>query len=155
MIDLNDLYREVIMDHYRNPRNQGTLPTPPALSNQGHNPLCGDDVTVYVNMEDDVVTDVKIQGSGCSISQSSASMMTNAIKGKSTADIQKLIGDFKEMMAIHEKSISDDADDNVDEAQPGSKLGDLEALRGVVQFPVRIKCASLSWITLEQAISES
>ena len=151
---LEDLYKEVIMDHYRSPRNQGELPTPPATKSEGTNPLCGDEITLYTQVEDGVVTDVKMQGSGCSISQSSASMMSAAIKGKTLDEVTELITEFRKMMDIHKSSL-DGTEDSDATAEPGAKLGDLEALKGVVKFPVRIKCATLSWITLEQALEEA
>ena len=150
MPGLEDLYREIILDHYRTPRNRGELPIPPASVAQGHNPLCGDEITVYLQIDDDTVTDVKVGGQGCSISQSSASMMSQTVKGRSVSDVKALVRRFKGMMSIED--ISGDGDDaNATlEAQPD--LGDLEALRGVVKFPVRIKCATLAWNTLLDAL---
>ena len=147
MPGLEDLYREIILDHYRSPRNRGELPTPPALVAQGHNPLCGDEITVYLQLDDDVVSDVKVGGQGCSISQSSASMMTQAIKGHTVPQVRSLVRRFKGMMSIEE---ADTADGNGDAADVA--LGDLEALQGVVKFPVRIKCATLAWNTLLDAL---
>jgi nitrogen fixation protein NifU and related proteins len=149
MPGLEDLYREIILDHYRTPRNRGELPAPPALMAEGHNPLCGDEITVYLDVSDDVVNDVKVSGQGCSISQSSASMMSQAVKGKSIAEVQAIVRRFKGMMSIDQDAGADDADD----AEPVS-LGDLEALQGVVKFPVRIKCATLAWNTLLQALDQ-
>jgi len=143
MAGLEDLYREIILDHYRTPRNRGEL-EPPAISVEGHNPLCGDEIRIYLDVKDGVVTDVKFGGSGCSISQSSASMMTNAVKGKSVDDVKAIVRKFKHMMTV------DDDETPVDE---DIKLGDLEALQGVVKFPVRIKCATLSWNTLVDALA--
>jgi len=143
MPGLEDLYREIILDHYRSPRNRGELP-PPANKAEGHNPLCGDEITVYVQVDGDLITDVKVSGQGCSISQSSASMMSQAIKGRSLDEVRALVRRFKVMMSIEEDS--DDA------AAPAVKLGDLEALQGVVKFPVRIKCATLAWNTLVEAL---
>ena len=143
MPGLEDLYREIILDHYRSPRNRGELP-PPANKAEGHNPLCGDEITVFVQVDGDLVSDVKVSGQGCSISQSSASMMSQAIKGKSLDEVRALVHRFKVMMSIEE-----DADEA---AQPAVKLGDLEALQGVVKFPVRIKCATLAWNTLVEAL---
>src|SRR3954451_15779176 len=145
MPGLEDLYREIILDHYRTPRNRGELP-PPAAHAVGHNPLCGDEIDVYLQVEGDTVTDVKVGGQGCSISQSSASMMSQAIKGKSVAEVRALVRRFKGMMSIDEPG-----DDNGD-APPDAdvKLGDLEALQAAVKFPVRIKCATLAWNTLLQ-----
>jgi nitrogen fixation NifU-like protein len=160
MPGLEDLYREIILDHYRNPRNRGELPTPPAYSETGFNPLCGDEITLYVQVEDDRLADVKLTGQGCSISQSSASMMSTAVKGKSVAETRATIRTFKSMMSIHEQRLDGpgDGDGGADDDGPGSdnepqvSLGDLEALQGVVKFPVRIKCATLSWNTLTQAL---
>ena len=156
MPGLEDLYREIILDHYRSPRNRGTLETPPAQVAQGHNPLCGDEIQVYLLVEDDIVTDVKIGGQGCSISQSSASMMSAAVKGKTVHEARRMIDAFRSMMSVHEHAV---AGNRVDHEEPDDysdvKLGDLEALRGVVKFPVRIKCATLSWNTLTQALEEA
>ena len=146
MPGLEDLYREIILDHYKSPRNRGELATPPAVSAQGHNPLCGDEITVYLQIDGDTVTDIKVGGSGCSISQSSASMMTQAVKGKTVADVKAIVRRFKGMMSI-------DSED--DSPMPEVKLGDLEALQGVVKFPVRIKCATLAWNTLTEALAET
>lgn len=143
MPGLEDLYREIILDHYKNPRNRGEL-EPPAVRAEGHNPLCGDEIQVYLLVEDGVVKDVRIGGQGCSISQSSASMMSAAVKGKTIEEVRALVARFKHMMSIDE-----DGTDNIDTATP---LGDLEALQGVVKFPVRIKCAVLSWNVLAQAL---
>jgi nitrogen fixation NifU-like protein len=149
MPGLEDLYREIILDHYRTPRNRGELPAPPAVVAQGHNPLCGDEITVYLQLDGDTVTDVKVGGQGCSISQSSASMMSQAIKGHTVDEVRALVKRFKGMMSI------EDADGNGDgAAEPATDvpLGDLEALQGVVKFPVRIKCATLAWNTLLDAL---
>ncbi|HEX6425861.1 MAG TPA: SUF system NifU family Fe-S cluster assembly protein [Acidimicrobiales bacterium] len=158
MPGLEDLYREIILDHYRNPRNRGELSSPPATRVEGFNPLCGDEIVVYLDVDGDVVKDIRIGGQGCSISQSSASMMSSAVKGKSLDEVRALSRAFKAMMSIHEQSLDGDPSGNgADEAPPDDvevKLGDLEALRGVVKFPVRIKCATLSWNTLLQAIDE-
>lgn len=157
MPGLEDLYREIILDHYRSPRNRGELPSPPATRTEGFNPLCGDEIVVYVELDGDTVTDVRIAGQGCSISQSSASMMSAAVKGKTLAEVRDLTTAFKALMSIHESHLdgnSPDPDGEVIEA-PDVKLGDLEALQGVVKFPVRIKCATLSWNTLAEALSEA
>jgi nitrogen fixation NifU-like protein len=157
MPGLEDLYREIILDHYRNPRNRGELETPPAHRVEGFNPLCGDEIVVYVDLDDaGVVTDIRIGGQGCSISQSSASMMSAAVKGKTTEEVAELTRAFKAMMSIHESSLEgSEAEAAEQEALANVKLGDLEALRGVVKFPVRIKCATLAWNTLAQGIEES
>jgi nitrogen fixation NifU-like protein len=151
MPGLEDLYREIILDHYRTPRNRGELESPPAVKADGHNPLCGDEITVYVLTEDDgddaVVADIKVAGQGCSISQSSASMMSQAVIGKPVSEVEALIRRFKTLMSIEGV-----------EQRPGDEdvaLGDLEALQGVVKFPVRIKCAVLGWNTLSQALAQT
>jgi nitrogen fixation NifU-like protein len=154
---LEDLYREIILDHYRSPRNRGELPTPPALSAEGFNPLCGDEVVLYLNVDaQGSVTDIKTGGQGCSISQASTSMMGAAVKGKSIAEARQLITAFKALMSIHESKLEGgDATAATEEAIEGVRLGDLEALQGVVKFPVRIKCATLAWNTLTQILDES
>jgi nitrogen fixation NifU-like protein len=155
MPGLEDLYREIILDHYRNPRNRGELATPPAHRSEGFNPLCGDEVQVYLDVEDGTVADVKVSGQGCSISQSSASMMSQAVKGKSVDDARRLVRAFKSMMSIHEYGLDGEDDEAADALDGDIKLGDLEALRGVVKFPVRIKCATLAWNTLVQGLDEA
>ena len=155
MPGLEDLYREIILDHYRNPRNRGELDVPPAHRAEGFNPLCGDEVVVYLDVDGDVVSDIRIGGQGCSISQSAASMMSAAVKGKSIGEVEDLTRAFKAMMSIHEHELEGDDAGPVDPPEEvGANLGDLEALRGVVKFPVRIKCATLSWNTLSQALDE-
>jgi nitrogen fixation NifU-like protein len=154
MPGLEDLYREIILDHYRNPRNRGELPSPPAVRSEGFNPLCGDEVQVYLGLRGGVVEDIRITGQGCSISQSSASMMSQAVKGKSIADARALVSAFKSMMSIDDGHGDDDADGD-GAAEPGVKMGDLEALQGVVKYPVRIKCATLAWNTLAQGLDEA
>ncbi len=139
--ELDDLYREIIIDHYRHPRHRGHL-TAPSASHEGLNPLCGDEVTVEVVVDGGDLDEIAYSGSGCSISQSSASMMTEAVAGKSVAETRRLIADFTAMMRGDE-SIDPDA------------LGDLEALSGVRKFPVRIKCATLAWHTLAEALKEA
>jgi len=156
MPGLEDLYREIILDHYRNPRNRGELDVPPAHREEGFNPLCGDEIVVYLNVIDDQIVDLRIGGQGCSISQSSASMMSAAVKGKSVAEARDLTKSFERMMSIHGNSLEAEAEgpDGEEVTGDGSTLGDLEALRGVVKFPVRIKCATLSWYTLAQGLDE-
>jgi nitrogen fixation NifU-like protein len=159
MPGLEDLYREIILDHYRNPRNRGELDSPPATRVEGFNPLCGDEVVLYLDVEGDTVRDIRIGGQGCSISQSSASMMSSAVKGKTLDEVRALSRAFKGMMSIHEQSLDgppEGAGDGEIATEPDAdvKLGDLEALRGVVKFPVRIKCATLSWNALLQGIDE-
>jgi nitrogen fixation NifU-like protein len=149
MDDLEDLYREIILDHYRSPRNRGELPTPPAHRIEGFNPLCGDEIVLTVVVDDGVIADVKVTGHGCSISQSSASLMTGAVKGRSVADAKGAMRSFKRMMTV-----ADDDEDEPDEPVDVRSLGELAALQGVVKFPVRIKCATLAWNTLDQALAE-
>jgi nitrogen fixation protein NifU and related proteins len=160
MPGLEDLYREIILDHYRNPRNRGELETPPATRVEGFNPLCGDEIVVYLELDDEgKVSEIRIGGQGCSISQSSASMMSAAVKGKTLDEVKDLTRAFKAMMSIHESALEggDATDDATGETDgiPDVKLGDLEALRGVVKFPVRIKCATLAWNTLAQGLDEA
>ena len=156
MPGLEDLYREIILDHYRNPRNRGELETPPAHRVEGFNPLCGDDIVVYLELDGDgTVQDIKIGGQGCSISQSSASMMSAAVKGKSVPEARRLIRAFKALMSIHESKLEGEGDgEDLRADLEGVRLGDLEALQGVVKFPVRIKCATLAWNTLQQGLDE-
>jgi nitrogen fixation NifU-like protein len=178
MADLEELYREIILDHYRSPRNRGELASPPAHRVEGFNPLCGDEVVVTVLVDDGVLRDIKIGGVGCSISQSSASLMSAAVKGKPLPEVASLIRTFKGMMSVHQASLGQVAADGDGEARgaeravPGAtvdgaevlegepepvdprKLGELAALQGVVKFPVRIKCATLSWNALAQALDE-
>lgn len=170
MAGLEDLYKEIILDHYRNPRNRGELP-PPACKTEGFNPLCGDEIVVYVHLVDGIVEDIKLGGQGCSISQSSASMMSQAVKGKSVEEARELTADFKAMMTI--PGADDEASTEDIEAakvaassgdagavagaaeKPDLSMGDLSALKGVVKFPVRIKCAVLSWNTLLEALEQA
>ena len=153
MPGLEDLYREIILDHYRSPRNRGELPTPPARRAEGFNPLCGDEVVVYVDVDGDTLKDIRISGQGCSISQSSASLMSGAVKGKTLSEVRDLIRTFKAMMSIHEARLGESEAEEPVALDPES-LGELAALQGVVKFPVRIKCATLSWNTLAQTLDQ-
>ena len=157
MAGLEDLYREIILDHYRSPRNRGELEVPPATMAEGFNPLCGDEIRVFLQVDGAMISNVRIGGQGCSISQSSASMMSTAVLGKSIDEARDVLRQFKEMMSIHEHGLdgSEDAEADTGEQPGASGLGDLEALRGVVKFPVRIKCATLGWNTLDQALTNS
>lgn len=148
MSQLDELYREVILDHYRNPRRRGTI-AGDHLHAEGNNPSCGDEFALDVVVEDGVITDAAMQGQGCSISQASGSMMMDAIVGRTVADVEELTRAFKVMMTI------EDGDDPLDPDRPGSVLGDLEALQGVRKFPVRIKCADLAWTTLQDALAQA
>jgi nitrogen fixation NifU-like protein len=164
MPGLEDLYREIILDHYRSPRNRGELESPPAQRVEGFNPLCGDEIVVTLDVRDGTVADIKIAGTGCSISQSSASLMSAAVKGKSVTEVRDLIRTFKGMMSIHEASLPAAATGpggesaSIEPLEPEAvdidALGELAALQGVVKFPVRIKCATLSWNTLAQGLDE-
>ena len=154
MSNLEELYREVILDHYRAPRNRGELESPPAIVSEGKNPLCGDELTLYILIEDELIVDVKMSGSGCSISQASASMMTKAIKGKTISHALKLIDEFKALMDVHESQLEGNEDGSTADEEKTELLGELEALTGVVKFPVRIKCATLSFNTLARAIAD-
>ncbi len=164
MPGLEDLYREIILDHYNRPRNKGELP-PPAHRTDGMNPLCGDEIAVYLVVdgtdENAIVKEISIGGQGCSISQASASMMTTAVKGKPVHEARKVIAAFKSMMGIHEhhedgeNSADHSAEHSADHPEEAAvKLGGLEALRGVVKFPVRIKCATLAWNTMGQGLND-
>ncbi|MGH8986652.1 MAG: Fe-S cluster assembly sulfur transfer protein SufU [Acidimicrobiia bacterium] len=156
MPGLEDLYREIILDHYRAPRNQGELPVPPANKVEAFNPLCGDEVTLYLDIDSGEVRDLKIAGQGCSISQASSSMMSAAVKGKSVDDIRRLIRAFKALMSIHESKLEGESDgSDLSRDLEGVRMGDLEALQGVVKFPVRIKCATLAWNALQQGLDDA
>ena len=148
MAELDELYREVILDHYRNPRRRGALHGD-HLHAEGVNPSCGDEFALDIEVRDGVVVDAAMQGQGCSISQASGSMMMDTIVGKSVEDVTALTHKFKLMMSIEEGK------NPVDPDRPGSVLGDLEALQGVRKFPVRIKCADLPWTTLTDALDQA
>jgi nitrogen fixation NifU-like protein len=136
--NLDQLYRQVIMDHYKNPRNRGVLSEDTVTINM-NNPTCGDRIQLSLKVEDGKVADAKFEGEGCSISLSSASMMTQAIKGQTIEDALKLSAIFSDMMQ------GKDYDDSLD-------LGDIEALQGVSKFPARIKCATLAWKAMEKGV---
>ena len=138
---LDDIYKEVILDHYKNPRNKRELPDA-QLSCSQNNPLCGDEITVFVHEDGDTIAQVAFMGAGCSISQSSASMMTEAVSGKKIDQAKALAADFRGMMA---GEIEPDEDG----------LGDLVALKGVVKYPIRIKCAVLAWDVLQEALDSA
>lgn len=142
---IDELYREVILDHHRNPRRKGRLQGD-HIHAEGENPSCGDEFSLDLAVRDATVADAAIQGHGCAISQASGSMMAAAIVGKSVAEVRDLAHKFKVMMAIEE------GENPVDPERPGAVLGDLEALQGVRKFPVRIKCADLPWTTLAEAL---
>jgi len=141
MSDLRDLYQEVILDHNKCPRNFGELEEAHRHAD-GYNPLCGDRLAVYVNIDGDVITDVSFLGSGCAISQASASLMTDAVKGKTLGEAQQLFEQFHRMVTESETSVD-----------IGS-LGKLAVLAGVRDYPTRVKCASLAWHTLRAAFND-
>ena len=136
---LDDIYKETILDHYKNPRNKRELPGA-AVTCTRNNPLCGDEITVSATLEDGTLREVTFLGAGCSISQSSASMMTEAVAGDSVEEAKQMAADFRGMMA-GEMDPSEDV------------FGDLVALKGVVKYPIRIKCAVLAWDVLQEALA--
>ena len=138
--NLDQLYRSVIMDHYKTPRNKGTLEND-SINIEMNNPTCGDRIHLTLQVEDGIVKDAKFDGEGCSISMASASMMTQAVKGKEVDTALKLSKIFSNMM------LGKEYDDTID-------LGDIEALQGVSQFPARIKCATLAWKAMEKAVHD-
>ena len=142
MSELSELYQQVILDHNKKPRNFHKLESPSHTA-EGHNPLCGDQLTVYLKVEDDQVKDVAFEGSGCAISKASASMMTQAVKGKSRQDAEEL---FKEFHSLVIGELDEENDEN--------HLGHLKIFAGVRDFPVRVKCATLPWHTLHAALSK-
>ena len=138
---LDELYKEVILEHYKNPRNKRALPGAD-VSLSRNNPLCGDEITIHAKVGEGRVAEVTFEGRGCSISQASASMLTEAVAGRSVDDAGTLARDFRGMM---EGSVEPDED----------RLGDLVALQGVAKYPVRIKCAILAWDVLQEALDEA
>jgi len=138
MSDLRDLYQEVILDHSKKPRNHRKIADADHEAH-GHNPLCGDRLTVYLALDGDVIRDVAFEGAGCAISTASASMMTEALKGKTLDQANALFGAFHDLLTT-------------EHSRPGVPLGKLEAFSGVREFPVRVKCATLAWHTLRAAL---
>ncbi len=136
---LDALYKEVILDHYQNPRNRQPV-ADPTVATEGYNPVCGDQLTLQLKLVDGKITGVGLQGKGCAISQASASMMTEAIQNQTPEDAERLADAFRQFMTADEL--------------PEGDLGDLQVLEGVRQFPVRIKCATLAWHTLQEALKE-
>lgn len=139
--NLNQLYRTVIMDHYKTPRNKGVIDDG-TMTVDMNNPTCGDAIRLTLDVQDEIVQDAKFDGEGCSISLASASMMTEAIKGKSIEHALEMSEEFSKMMLGEDYDIPDED-------------GDIEALSGVSQFPARIKCATLTWKALEKGVKES
>ena len=145
MSDLRELYQDVILEHSKAPRNYGEL----AAANhkaEGFNPLCGDHFTVYLDLEGDTIRDIRFEGSGCAISKASASMMTQVVKGKTRAEAEELFGRFHELVTGHAP-----ANGQADSRRP-TELGKLAVFSGVSEFPVRVKCATLAWHTLNAAL---
>ncbi|QDZ29484.1 Fe-S cluster assembly sulfur transfer protein SufU [Noviherbaspirillum sp. UKPF54] len=140
MSDLRDLYQEVIFDHYKKPRNFHALAGANHVAH-GHNRLCGDQLTVYLQVAGGVIEDVSFEGAGCAISTASASLMTDALKGKTLDEAERLFQQFHQMVTQ-------------DDAEPDPALGKLEVLAGVREFPARVKCATLAWHTLQAALKE-
>lgn len=139
MSDLSDLYQEVILDHNRRPRNFHAL-SDASHRAEGYNPLCGDRLTLYLKLDGDTIEDVAFEGAGCAISKASASMMTDALKGRSIVEANALFDRFHQMVTTPP-------------GEPVEDLGKLSALAGVREFPVRVKCASLAWHTLKAALN--
>jgi nitrogen fixation NifU-like protein len=139
-VSLDDLYKEVILDHYKTPRNKRALDGA-TVSRSKNNPLCGDEITIHAHVEDGAVIDIAFQGQGCSISQASASMLTESVKGKSVAEASEVVQGFRGMM----EGVTPPDED---------AFGDLVALHGVVKYPVRIKCAVLAWDVLQEALTD-
>ena len=142
MFDLRELYQQLILDHNRSPRNRGPLDT--KLRAEGHNPLCGDRVTIYIRLEDDRIAEVSFEGEGCAISTASASLMTQALKGKTIDEADKLMSEFQAMVT--------GAPDAPTEAE---QLGKLAVFQGVCEFPMRVKCATLAWHTFRAALDDT
>jgi nitrogen fixation protein NifU and related proteins len=140
MSDLRDLYQEVIFDHYKKPHNYHALAGANHVAH-GHNRLCGDKLTVYLDVEGDVIRDLSFEGDGCAISTASASLMTDALKGKKLEEVEHLFQEFHHMVTH-------------DDAEPDPDLGKLEVLAGVREFPARVKCATLAWHTLQAALKD-
>jgi len=144
MTDLHDLYQEMILDHNKRPRNCRRMAAP-SCSADGHNPLCGDRIKVYVDLEGDVVKDVSFEGSGCAISTASASLMTESVKGKTVSEAKALFGKFHRMITGQREATDQNG---------GPELGKLEVFSGVGRFPTRVKCATLAWHTIKAALED-
>jgi nitrogen fixation protein NifU and related proteins len=147
MSELSELYQQVILDHNKKPRNFRKLETA-NHSAEGYNPLCGDHLTVYLNLEDNAVKEISFEGSGCAISKAAASMMTQAVKGKSKQQAEQLFTEFHGMVTGDM-----DNDEDEDEENGAGDLGNLRVFAGVREFPVRVKCATLAWHTMHAALN--
>jgi nitrogen fixation NifU-like protein len=143
MTELRDLYQEVILDHYKKPRNFREIDAPQRRA-EGYNPLCGDKVTVTLNLDGDRITDVAFQGEGCAISTASASLMTEALRGRTPEEAERLFERFHDVVTGEDGG-----------GPEGPPLGKLEVLAGVRDFPIRVKCATLAWHTLRAALADS
>ena len=141
--ELNELYQEIILDHHRRPRNRGRLPVPPASTAEGYNPLCGDQLSVFVNLDGGKISDIKFNGQGCAISQASASLMTQQVKGKTVAEARAEIAAVQSLLV----------GENLPPIAVQESLGDLIALKGVRKFVARVKCATLAWHALDAALA--
>ena len=141
--ELQDLYQELILDHYKRPRNRRKLDAADHEA-KGHNPLCGDKVIVYLKLDNDRVSDIAFEGNGCAISTASASLMTEALKGKTTAEARELFEKFHALVT-----------GQLEDPEAGPELGKLEVFAGVSQYPVRVKCATLAWHTFDAALQKS
>ena len=139
-LELDELYRELILDHYKNPRHREKLPRADVTA-EGFNPVCGDEIEMELNFDGDRLAEIGVRGRGCSISQASASMMSDLVEGKTVSEIRDLTDEFQHMM-------------KEPDAPPPASLGDLEALQGVARFAVRVKCATLAWHTLNEGIEQ-
>ncbi|MBM04748.1 MAG: SUF system NifU family Fe-S cluster assembly protein [Chloroflexi bacterium] len=143
MYDIEELYQEIIIDHSRNPRNFGKLDTANKTA-EGYNPLCGDQITLYIELKDKLINKIKFSGSGCAISKASASLMTEAINQKTESEAIIIFNNFRQMIT---KTTDEDYDSDI--------LGDLEILKGVSAFPARIKCATLAWHALKSILDNN
>lgn len=141
MSELSDLYQEIILDHNRRPRNYGKLEQATHQA-EGHNPLCGDEISVFVRVEDDRITDISFDGQGCAISKASASLMTSRLKGRTLEEVRAVAADVRELLTGSDEGPAD-----------LERLGDLAALEGVRKYAVRVKCATLAWHALEAALA--
>ena len=144
MFDLKDLYQEVIVDHNRDPRNFGRMDNADRIA-EGFNPLCGDRLNLYLKLDDNRIADVRFDGNGCAISVASASLMTDALKGKTISEAETMFNDFHQLLT----------DDKPHDIQRAEHLGKLAALLGVKHYPTRVKCATLCWHTLHSALEDN
>ncbi|MCL4306054.1 SUF system NifU family Fe-S cluster assembly protein [bacterium] len=137
---MNDLYSDILLDHYRLPRNKGKLPDE-TISVEGKNPLCGDEIVLHLRLENGLVSDITFEGNGCAISMASASMLTEDLKGRTIEEVQERISQFRHLIREGEEPA-------------GESMNDMASLIGVAQLPVRVKCATLAWTTMEEAVNQ-